>query len=379
MHLSKNAIRVVTGVVVLAIVAVVSVYLFVGGSSKKVTAYFASGVGVYPGTPVKILGIQVGKVTKVTPQGGSVRIEMSYGDKYKLPQNANAFLVANSLVSDRFVQLAPAYTNGPQMPSDASIPLERTASPAELDDIYSALNQLSISLGPKGANRNGALSTIINVGAANLKGNGKAFSDSIKNLSAAAKTLSDGSGDLFSTVTHLRTFADALNQSDTQVRHFQQMLAQVSGQLAGEREDLGAALHNLTIALHDVANFIHTNANALHEDIGGLKSFTSVLTREQASLNEILAVAPLALSNLAHGYQEATGTLGTRSNLANLTDPSLFPQQICDLLDAAAGSSLGQQLLGGLLGQITDACKAVTATSSLSQLTQNLVPSGVGQ
>ena len=380
MQLSKNMIRAIIGVVVLAVVAVAAVYIFAGSNQKKLTAYFASGVGVYPGTPVKILGIQVGSVTKVKPEGESVRIEMKYDDKYRLPQNANAFLVANSLVSDRFVQLAPAYTEGAVLASGSSIPLARTASPAELDDIYSALNQLSVALGPKGANRNGALSTIINVGAANLDGNGKAFGEAIKNLSAAAKTLSNGSSDLFGTVTNLRKFSDALNASDTQVRHFQQMLAQVAGDLADERQDLGAALHNLTIALHDVAGFINTNAKAFHEDVVGLKSFTGVLTRQQASLHEILAVAPLALSNLAHGYQENTGTLGTRSNLANLTDPKLFPQQICDLLDAAAGSSLGQQLLKDLLGQISGACNGLLGGSpKLSQLTQNLVPSGVGQ
>ena len=174
---------------VLAVVAVVSVYVFTGSSNKKVSANFASGVGVYPGTPVKVLGIQVGSVTKVTPVGGSVLVEISYGSKYKLPQNAGAYLVANSLVADRYVQLAPVYSGGPMLASGSNIPLQRTASPAELDDIFNALNQLSTSLGPNGANKNGALSDLINVGAKNLAGNGAAFSASIKNLSAAVTTL----------------------------------------------------------------------------------------------------------------------------------------------------------------------------------------------
>ena len=229
MGLSKNMIRILIAVVVVAVVAVVSVYVFTGSSNKKVSANFASGVGVYPGTPVKVLGIQVGSVTKVTPVGGSVLVEMSYGSKYNLPSNVGAYLVANSLVSDRYVQLAPVYSNGPMLASGANIPLQRTASPAELDDIYSALNQLSTSLGPNGANAKGALSDLINVGAANLRGNGAAFGASIKNLSAAITTLSKAAAsDLFGTITNLRKFADALNRATRRCAS-STLLAQVAG------------------------------------------------------------------------------------------------------------------------------------------------------
>lgn len=379
--LSRTGIRVIAGAVVLAVVAGVAFYMLSGSTNKKLTANFASGVGVYPGTPVKILGIQVGSVTKVTPDGGSVRIEMSYDRKYKLPADAAALLVANSLVSDRYVQLEPVYSgSGPVLPSGGTIPKNRTASPAELDDIYGSLNQLSVALGPNGANKTGALSTLVNVSAANLDGNGTALKDSISNLSKAATTLANGREDLFGTVKNLRSFTEALSASDTQVRHFQEQLAQVAGDLADERADLGAALHNLTIALHQVAGFVKANAGKVHTDVVGLESVTNVLVKDQASLNEILAVAPIALSNLTHGYQERTGTLGTRSNLANITDPSLFPAQICDVLIAASGSGLGQLLLGNLLPTLSTACSKLAGVQpppKLSGLTDALTGAGV--
>lgn len=381
MNLSKNMIRVVVGVVVIAVVAVVAVYAFAGSNHKKLTAYFASGVGVYKGTPVKILGIQVGSVTKVTPDGGSVRIEMTYGDKYRLPADASAFLVANSLVSDRYVQLAPAYTQGAVLADKASIPLSRTASPAELDDIYSALNQLSVALGPNGANKNGALSALVDVAAANLQGNGKELAASTRGLSQAIQTLSNGRGDLFGTVSNLRKFTDALNSSDTAIRHFQQQLAQVAGDLADERADLGAALHNLQIALTDVANFVKANASKVHTDVVGLEDITNILVKEKAALNEALVTGPIALANLTHGYQENTGTLGTRSNLANFSDPKIFASQVCDVLAATVESNIGQLLLGGLINaQLVATCDKITkgqgATTKLPALTNGLTGGG---
>ena len=358
--LRANLTRVVVGVVVLAVVLGVGGYLIFGGSStKKVTAHFVQAVGVYSGTPVQILGVKVGQVTNVTPDGNYVKVEMTYDSQYQVPANAVAVVVANSLVSDRFIQLAPAYSgSGPVMASGATIPASRTAYPAELDDIYAALDKLSVALGPNGANKNGALSDLLRVAAANLQGNGSAIGDSITQLSKAAQTLANGRGDLFGTVKNLQAFTAALQASDAQVRHFEEQLAQVASDLASERSDLGAALHNLTIALNQVATFVHDNANRFHQDIGGLEAITNVLVKQKASLNEALAVAPVALANIVHAYQPDQGVIATRSNLASLTDPA----QLCGILDGLLASAKLQNvtnLLGPLTGQISSTCAAV--------------------
>jgi virulence factor Mce-like protein len=378
--LANNLTRIVAGAVVLAVLIGVGAYLiFGGGGTKKVTASFASAVGVYPGTPVKILGVQVGQVSKVSPKGGSVAIEMSYDSKYKVPANAVSLIVANSLVSDRYIQLAPAYGgSGPVLKSGAKIPLSRTASPAELDDIYGALDKLSVALGPNGANKTGSLSTFLKVAAANLNGNGAALGNSITQLSKAAETLSDGREDLFGTVKNLQAFTKALSDSDSQVRHFEQQLAQVAGDLANERADLGSALHNLTTALDSVATFVKANAGKVHTDLDGLKVITSILVKQKSSLNETLSIAPVALANIVHAYDETLGTIGTRSNISSLTDPA----QLCELFDVGGLLAAGKNLLGPLTSTIASTCKTVLAkapSGSLPQLNPAAVQQLLGQ
>ena len=46
--------------------------------TKTVTAYFPRAVSVYEGTDVRILGVNIGEVTAVTPAGNSVRVDMKY-------------------------------------------------------------------------------------------------------------------------------------------------------------------------------------------------------------------------------------------------------------------------------------------------------------
>ena len=334
--------RIVIGVVVAALLIGGGFFLLSGGSTKTVSANFSSAVGVYPGTPVKILGIDVGQVTKVKADGDHVRITMTYDSKYKLPPNVVAEEIANSLVSDRFIQLAPVYSGaGPTFPNHHTIPLSRTASPAELDDIYAALSKLTTALGPQGANKTGALSNFLNVSAANLQGNGAAFGESISKLSAAVKTLADGRTDLFGTVKNLQVFTDALATSDNAIRHVETQLAQVSADLAAERGDLGAALKNLASALDQVSTFVKTNAAKTHTDLHALSNIAQILVKEQSSLNETLAVGPAALANIVHAYQPDLGVIASRGNLASLLDPG----SICDALNVLD--------FGGLLGNLT--------------------------
>ncbi|MBE7188176.1 MCE family protein [Jatrophihabitans endophyticus] len=345
--------RIVVLVVVLAVVAGGAYYVFFRGSNdKKVTARFPQAVGIYVGTPVEILGVTVGKVTSVKPTGGYVTVAMSYSGSYRLPANARAVEVANSLVSDRYVELTPAYKTGDKVMADgALIPQKDTGGPAELDQIYASLSKLSVALGPKGANKGGkkggALSLLIRIGAKNLKGHGEALGSSISHLSQAAQTLAHSKGNLFKVVANLRQFTGALKSSDKQVRLFNSQLSQVAGQLASERGDLGAALKDLGNALDIVHGFVKDNAGKLHTTIGGLKNITSLLVRQQSSLRETLAVAPIALANITHSYNPATGALSTRSNLSSLTNPV----QLCGLL-TETGLLGGKTPLGGLLNTL---------------------------
>ena len=135
---------------------------------------------------------------------------MLVDDDYDIPADAKAVVLAPSLVSDRYVQFSPVYDGGPKMEDGATVPLERTATPVELDQVYGALDELSSALGPTGANKNGALSDLVDVGAANLQGNGEALNRTLTGFSKAVQTLADNRDDLFCSLDNLQTFTTAL-------------------------------------------------------------------------------------------------------------------------------------------------------------------------
>ncbi|MEU9209216.1 MCE family protein [Streptomyces sp. NPDC048415] len=314
---------------VLALVATLTFVLWPRSGTVGVTAYFPRTVGIYPGSDVRVLGVRIGEVKKITPEGDRVRVELAYDEGRKVPASARAAIINSSVVSDRYVQLLPVYRKGPVLRDGAVIPETRTAVPVELDRIFDSLHTTSEALGPKGANKDGSLSRLLGVSADNLEGQGTNLNQTVEDLSQAVTTLSDGRGDLFATVGNLQVFTAALAADDKSVRSFNGSLAKVAKQLAGEREDLAAALKNLGTALGDVSDFVKKNKKSLTSNVRGLSKVTKVLVTQQAALKELLEVAPTGLSNLQNAYNASAGTLDTRNNPDRPQDPASL---LCSVL-----------------------------------------------
>ena len=344
----RRPARLLTAVVGLALVGTAAgCGTFGAGSDQKtLSAMFDRAVGVYVASDVRILGVRIGEVTAIKPQGSAVRVEMTYDAKYEIPADAQALVVAPSIVSDRYIQLSPVFRGGPTMKDGAELGVDRTAVPVELDEIYASLDKLNLALGPNGANKNGALSDLLKVGAANLKGNGELLNTTLKDFSTLVGTLSDRRTDLFGTVANLQQFTTTLANRDTTVRAFNRDLAAVSAQLAGERTDLATAVKQLSVALGEVASFVRQNKADLTKNVDDLASVTSVLVKQRAALEEFIDVTPTALSNLQLAYNAESGTLDTRDNNEGQASPAAA---LCNLL-ITIGQPLAncEQMAGGL-------------------------------
>ncbi|MDQ0377571.1 MCE family protein [Amycolatopsis thermophila] len=329
---------------------------------KHVTAYFTGATGLYVGNSVRVLGVDMGKVTAVQPMGDRVKVEMEYDRSVRIPADAQAAIVAPSLVSDRYVQLAPAYTGGPVISEGAVIPLERTAVPVEVDQLYQSLDKISQSLGPNGVNSNGSLSDLLTTLAQNVDGNGQALHDTISKLSQASRTLAGNKDDLFATVSNLADFTTTLARSDNQVRQFESRLADVSGYLAGEKDNLAATVQQLGTTLATVQQFINTHQDRLKSNVDKLASVTQVLVDQRSALAEILDVAPVGLNNVINAYNGSSGTLDARANINELTQPPIV--MICNLLKQTPKAL---DALGNLCGSVAPLLDGAVPLPSVAQ------------
>ena len=300
------------------------VAMFRGGAADviTVTARFPAAVGLYPGSSVRVLGVPVGTVRTITPDGAAVTVVMEVPADTPIPADATAVIIPPSLVSDRYVEFTPVYDGGARLADGAVLDEHQTMTPVELDEILGSLDSFLVALGPDGANKDGSLGRLIDVGAKTLgKGGGKDFNDTIVNLATAIRTLSDNRGDLTGVITNLAAFTDTLARNDAQIRRLSGTLADATQYLASERVALAEALKNLAVALGEIADLVRGNRAQLGSDIQSLAKVTQIVVKHRESLIEALEVLPLGAANIAGTINTEARTLDIRNNNHQGDDP----------------------------------------------------------
>ncbi len=315
----------------LALAAVLVVTLAIGAYmvwpsrvGNKLTAYFTSTVGLYPGDDVRVVGVPVGTIDSIEPRASDVKVTMTVNNGVKVPADAKALVIAPNLVSARFVQLTPAYTGGAVLGDGDQIGLDRTAVPVEWDEVKEQLTQLSATLGPRQGGVQGPLAAFVNQAADTFDGNGDSFRQALRELSQTAGRLGDSRTDLFGTIRNLQVLVNALSNSNEQIVQFANHVASVSQVLADSSTDLDNTLGTLNQALADVRGFLNENNQALIDQVSKLSDFTSILTEHSDDIEQILHITPNGLSNFYNIYNPAQGTVGGLLTLPNFGNPVQF-------------------------------------------------------
>ena len=131
-----------------------------GPEGAPVTANFCRAVSVFEGSEVRILGVPVGDVTAVVPEGYTVRVEMEYDEEYQVPKDAQAVIITPTLTADRFVQLSPA---SPPARSCRTARRSTSRTPARRSSSTgsTAASGPDPALGPNGVNTDGTLDNVL--------------------------------------------------------------------------------------------------------------------------------------------------------------------------------------------------------------------------
>jgi phospholipid/cholesterol/gamma-HCH transport system substrate-binding protein len=335
--------RLVVAIVAVALVAAGAGWWLARDDTRRVSAVLPSAVSLFEGSDVTIMGVRVGEVTEVTPRGTSVVVTMEYDAEHTLPSDVQAVVVSPSVVGDRFVQLTPAYGGGGALADGGTIPRARTAVPVELDDVVANTTDLARSLGPEGANRDGAVSRLLEVAAQSLDGLGGELNASLRDVARASDTLAEASPGLRRTVGHAAGVTGELATYDAAVRRFHTRLSRVAGALAADRDDLSALLRSLATSLAEVEAFVRDNRREVARGVGGLREVGARLRAEKRAIAQIVDLVPLGFTNLVETYDPGTAAVRTRANFA----------EILRVVDRVACFELEKQL-GGAVEDVCD-------------------------
>lgn len=268
-----------------------------GSDQMTVTAYFPDASGLFVGNDVGILGVTVGKITDIDPEGDRVKVTLEVDDEYDVPADVGAVVVARSVATDRYVELTPVYDSGPTLVEGDVIPLDRTRSPVDFDQVLQALNTFATGIAGSGKSKR-AVRRIIDSGAEALDGNGQLANDTVADLADAVGSVSGQREDISATIRSLDTLVATIALNDRTARTFIQQVTRATDLLDDERVEFRSALRALDQAVTTVAQFAVDHRDEIVEVVDGGSEIMRTLLSRQRQLTEVLEVFPLALENL---------------------------------------------------------------------------------
>ncbi len=246
-----------------------------GGPTYTLHAVFANVNGLVTTGSVEVAGFKVGEITSISVRvGGYPEVTMQVSDSYRVRQGAHAVIELGSLAGQLNRYIALTGGTGPKLPDGATIPLQDTSQPVEIDQFLSALN-------PKTRTE---LRNLLRDAVYTLRGRGPDIEQALR----YSTTAFDQAANLFTDVS-----------SD------------------------GSALRTLVARASQGAHAVATEPADLKDTIAKLSQLLTVTAARQTQVTQSLVRLPGAFSATRSALQTLSDSIPVFSRLLDAANPAL--------------------------------------------------------
>lgn len=344
----RAAISLTAAVVAMAIATIVTVTR-AETKTMTITAHFEDAIGLYEGNTIAVLGMPVGHVSRITPQGDSVEVTLVLDGDVDIPADVQAVTVSTSILTDRHVELTPPYRSGPTLRDGDIIGLGRTRTPVEFDKTLAMIDRLAVALRGDGAGT-GPLSGLVNIGAQIATNNGDDIKGALGELSSALRLGSDHGARTKENIDQIATGLDVLSQSAAEneqtIREFGSNIHQLSTILADESLGAGTTGAKINQILERAASVLEANRDGLKITATDVRTITQALVDYRRETAEFFDLAPLTLDNVWNVIDMDNGAVRLHALADKIVLDSQLAKEMCNLI--------GLRQLGCATGTLRD-------------------------
>jgi phospholipid/cholesterol/gamma-HCH transport system substrate-binding protein len=310
----------------------------------RLNAVFATAVNIHTKSPVRIAGVNVGKVSSIKREGNAGLVSMEI-ESSGLPIHSDATVKIRPrifLEGNWFVELRPGSPSAKTLSSGATLPITQASDPVQLDQVLDALNTET---------------------RANLQDFLAGYGDGLTRKPNAAE---DAEQD--PEVRGLNA-AQALNKAT------QRGPASLRGQAVINQAITGTEPHDLSklvLSIGKVASALNVHEQQLGELIGNFNTFFAEFAAQSTSLRATVAELPSSLLNIDRGLASLDAAFPPTRTFALDILPGVkaTPSTVAAALPwvEQVQASLAPSELGGVAKGL------VAATPSLARLTSEQTP-----
>lgn len=299
------------------------------------TVQFESASGLYESNVVAVLGMPVGKVTKITPMPGYVEVQFTVDKNVRVPVDAQAVTLSTSILTDRQIELSPPFRGGPALKDGDTIGLDHTKTPVEFDRVLGMLDRLSLSLKGDGKGQ-GPVADVINPVSGIADGNGEKIKAGLGELSKALRLSSEGGAttreQLTAIVKNVSSLFDAAAANDGKLREFASTVHQLSQILDEEALGTGSTGRRFNELVKQAGDIVEANRDHLKQTILNSNTALKAVVDNQREISEWIDVQPLAWDNMYNAVDHDNKRLRVRFMTDRLVFESQMDKEICNMM-----------------------------------------------
>jgi phospholipid/cholesterol/gamma-HCH transport system substrate-binding protein len=322
----------VCGLGIVAIFAVFGQFRF--QQEKTYNATFTDVSGLRDGNFVRIAGVEVGKVKKITvDDDATVTVQFTADDSVVLTQGSRAAVRYENLLGDRYMALEEGTGSVQLLRPGQTIPLERTQPALDLDALIGGFRPLLRSLNPDQVNA--LTGQLISA----FQGQGTTISSFLAQTASVTNTLADRDQLIGQVVSNLNTLLGSLGDQTKQFDKAVASLSELVKGLADRRGDITTGVAYLNAAAGSVADLLTQARPPLQNTVNQADRAAGLVVADHDYLDNLLNHLPEKYAILA------------RQGLQG----DFFSFYLCDAILKVNGKG-GQPVYVKVAGQATGRC-----------------------
>jgi phospholipid/cholesterol/gamma-HCH transport system substrate-binding protein len=248
----------------------------------QLKAVFTDATGILNGDPVKIAGVDVGKVVSFEVEDGHAIVTMEVGGHVDLPSNTRAEIKFRNLLGQRILNLLePESPSSIPLREGDTIPVENTHPALDLSVVFNNLRPLIQSTNPEEINL--VARAILEV----FEGKEGEFAAILGNLGEVTKELSDRDQRLARLVTNLNELTKVLNGQSGSIRKGVNRFGDLMESLADVSPTIEKVVDQLDEASGRFGSVLERNRANLDDELEDLNTILTIIDEELGPLDVV--------------------------------------------------------------------------------------------
>ncbi|MGD1237102.1 MCE family protein [Mycobacterium seoulense] len=304
------------------------------GNELPYKARFSNVSGLEAGNFVRIAGVEVGKVGKISVQDdGTAVVDFSADSTVVLTEGSKAVIRYQNLIGGRYLALQEGPGGTRQLRPGDTIPLARTSPALDLDALIGGFRPLFRALDPDQVNT--LSSELIKA----FQGEGATIGSVLARTAALTNTLADRDQLIGQVIINLNTVLGSLGDQSAQFAKTVDSLSQLLATLAGRKQDISNGIAYANAAAASIADLLAKGRAPLTKILGEGERAGGLILADRDYFDDFLNTLPDAYQML-----NRQGLYG-----------DFFSFYLCEMLFKLNGKG-GQPVYVKVIGQPSGRC-----------------------